>query len=231
MANLPNIDYKTPKKNPTIDSPTSEFEIPFYKDVEYFGSLENFVSFIKDVEKMARKSDDYTTYKGILLNEVGLTYCQVMPNIDEKNMISDDDDNKKKKKRSSLIEMHHGPVFTLFDYAQILTEWMIINNKKITTFRVADLLLQEHFDNRIQVVMLSKTVHEQVHEGNIFINLHQAWGDINGFIDRYGEGLSIPMIDKLNRYIDKSIKNDSFDNNVLELNYRVKDWSKANRLY
>lgn len=225
MANLPNIDYKSPKRNPTIDSPTSEFEIPLYKDVEYFGSLENFVSFVKAVEQLVRRSDDYTRYKRHLFEDVGLTYCQVLSNIDEKNMVAEDD-GKKQKKRSSLLEMHHGPIFTLFDYAQILTEWMIVNDKKITTFRVADLLLQEHFDNRVQTVMLSKTIHEQVHEGSIFINLKQAFGDLNGFIDRYSAGLSVPMIEKVNRYIEKSIKHDSFDNGVLELNYRVKDWSK-----
>lgn len=122
--------------------------------------------------------------------------------------------------------MHHGPVYTLFDYAYIITNWAINTNKKITTFYIAELILKEHFLNNVQIVMLSKTIHEQVHEGNIFISMHQAFGDLNTFVNRYKAGMDITMIKKLNKYIEKSIKYGSFDKGVLELNRTVKDWSE-----
>lgn len=212
MANLPNIEYTKIKKNPTIESPTSAFELPFYKDEEYLSVIDNFVQFVKAVERLVRLSDDYKRYKSYLMGEIGLTYCQVLSNIEEE---------------FANIEMHHGPVFTLFDYACILTDWMLAKNKKITTFNVAELLLEEHFKHRIQVVMLSETIHEQVHAGNIFINLNQAFGDLNGFVEKYRDGFNLVMAKKLNYYIQRSITSGaSFDNGVLQLNAFVSSWKQ-----
>ena len=114
--------------------------------------------------------------------------------------------------------MHHGPIFTLFDYCEIMTEWFLLNNKKISTFRIADEVLNEHQLNHIQVVMLLATVHEEVHNRNIFINYNQAWGDLNAFIERYGVAMSDRLKEKLNKYIDRSMMYDSNDFNILQLN-------------
>ena len=215
--NLPNIDYKKTNKNPTIDSDTSEYELPFYKDVEYFANIDNFVSFIKAVERMTRTSKFYKRYISYIKNDIGLRCCQVLSNIEE-----EEDDT------SRLIEMHHGPILTLFDCASIITDYLIFHEKKINTFIVTDILLQEHFNNNIQVVMLSETVHEQLHLGNVFINLNQAFGDINTFLTRYYDRLQLEQIQKINNYIKTSKKFDSFDNNVLNLSGVVKKWSREN---
>ena len=74
--------------------------------------------------------------------------------------------------------------------------------------------------------MLSNTVHEEVHANNIFINMKQAFGNINKFIDKYHNGLHEEQIDKINEYIELSMKYDSTDNNVLRLNETVKKWTK-----
>lgn len=215
---LPNIDYIGGKKNPTIDSPSEDFEIPFYKDEEYFFSLENFVTFVKAVENLVRKHDDYKKYIKYLREDIGLTRCQVLSNIES------NDENDKTK-----IEMHHGPILTLFDLASIITDWAIANEKKITTFYIAELLLQEHFNNNVQVVMLSTTVHEQVHAGNVWINVNQAFGNLSAFIDKYFEGLNISQVKKINDYIEKSIEHDSYHTGVLELDKQVKNWNLINK--
>lgn len=224
MANLPNIDYKKPNKNPTVESPASFTVLPFYKDLDYFASSNNLVSFIKAVEKLVRTHDDYKLYKSKLFG-IGLTYCQVLSNIDERDFMDEEDHNNTTNK--SLLEMHHGPVFTLFDIAYIIINWAIKTERRdITTFKIAEIILAEHFNNNVQVVMLSKTVHEQVHEGNIFISFHQAFGDLNAFVKKYEKGLDTIMIKKLNKYIERSIEYGSFDKGVLELNRTVKDWSE-----
>jgi len=216
MSNLPNINYKKVNKNPTIDSETAEFELPFYKDAEYFANLDNFVSFIKSVEKLVRTSEYYKRYIAYIRNDIGLNCCQVLSNIQP-----DEEDNTE-------LEMHHGPILTLFDYAAIITDYLLYTGKKITTFMVADLVLEEHFNNNVQVVMLSKTVHEQVGENVIFINLKQAFGDLNAFLKKYKNGLHEEQIEKINRYIELSQRYDSFDKNVLELKGFVKNWAKEN---
>lgn len=213
MNQLPNIDYKKPNKNPTLDADTSEFELPFYKDIEYFSNIDNFVGFVKAVERMVRTSNYYSRYIKYLKEDIGLTACQVLSNIEDEY---------------ADIEMHHGPILTLFDYVAIITDSLLAKKKKINTFLVADILLEEHFLNNIQVVMLSKTVHEQVHENNIFINLNQAFGNLNDFLKKYRDGLHPEQVQKINKYIESSIKYDSFDKDVLKLNGFVKKWSKDN---
>lgn len=213
MLNLPNVDFKKTNKNPTIDSDTSLYTLPFYKDAEYFSNLDNFVGFIKAVESMVRTSKYYARYISYIKNEVGLNFCQVLSNIKQE----DETDNVE-------IEMHHGPILTLFDYACILTDWYLYNDKKINTFIIANKVLEEHFENRIQVVMLSKTVHEEVHDKNVFLNTKHAFGDLNAFIDKYKDGLSSEQIDKINNYIKLCEKYDSFDKDTLKLREKVKSW-------
>ena len=70
MLDIPNIDFKKPKKNPTIDSDTSLYTLPFYKDSDYFANLDNFVGFIKAVESMVRTSKYYSRYIKYLKEEV-----------------------------------------------------------------------------------------------------------------------------------------------------------------
>jgi hypothetical protein len=206
---LPNIEFRKINKNPTIDSTNSDYLIPFYKNEDYFFSVENLVNFVKSVEKTVRVSNKYSRYIKYLKEDIGLNFCQVTSNI------TDD---------VAEVEMHHGPIFTLFDYCLIIVEYMLNTNKKINTFSVADLILKEHFENNIQVVMLSKTVHEEVHERNIFLNYKHAFGDLNKFIQKYHIGLSEDMINKANKYIEYSEVNESFDKGVLDLKNSILKW-------
>jgi hypothetical protein len=206
---LPDIEYTTSDDNkviPIVDSLKSMYQIPLYKDVDYFSNIESYVNFIKGCERAVRGNDRYKKYIYYLKNVVGLKHCQVLPDIepDDKGKIE--------------IEMHHGPIFTLYDYCEIMLEYFILKNKKISTFRIADAVLDEHQRNHVQVVMLLSTIHEEVHNRNIFINYKQAFGDLNAFVKKYGIALSDPLKEKLNKYIDKSIMYDSNDFGILKLN-------------
>lgn len=211
MNDLPNINFKKSSKNPTLDSDTGMYELPFWKDGEYFANIDNFVYFVKAVEKMVRTSDQYSKYIKYLIEVVGLTTCQVLSNVDNE---------------SATVEMHHGPMLTLFDYAAIITDYLLFNKKKVNTFIVSDILLEEHYNNNIQIVMLSKTVHELVHSRDIFINLNQAFGDANAFLNKYKQGLHEEQIAKINNYIELSNKYNSFDKHVLDLKDNIKKWAK-----
>lgn len=201
---LPEIIYAKTKDSPIVDAESSFYLLPYYKDLDYFtSSYDTYVNFIKGCEKMVRTNDRYKKYINYLKKEVKLDRCQVLKNITD----TDAD-----------IEMHHGPIFTLFDYCAIILEYFILHKWKISTTRIADLVLDEHQKNRIQVVMVSKSVHEEITNHNIFINYHQAFGDIVGFIDKYKNAISTDYREQINRYIDRSLLYDSNDFGVLELN-------------
>lgn len=207
---LPDIEYKTSNNViPIVDSCNSMYQIPLYKNEEYFSNIESYVNFIKKCENLVRTNDRYKKYIYYLKNVVGLNHCQVLPDIEP------DDSGK------ISIEMHHGPIFTLYDYCEIILEYLLLKKRKISTFRVADIILDEHLKNHVQVVMLLSTVHEEVHNRNIFINYNQAFGDLEAFIDKYGIGMSDALKEKLNKYIDRSLMYDSNDFGILQLSDRV----------
>lgn len=204
---LPDIIYKKDKITPIVDSSTSYYQMPFFKDEEYFRSLESYTAFVKACERLVRTDDRYRKYINYLKKEVKLDHCQVLKNVSD---------------QECTIEMHHGPIFNLFDYCAIILEYFLYKNWKITTMRIADAVLTEHQMNRVQVVMLSTTMHEEVHNKDIFINYKQAYGNLNEFVDKY---LSViqgtEFGEKLNRYIDRSLLYDSNDFGMLELNKKL----------
>ena len=203
---LPDIIYNKSKITPIVDARTSLYNIQFFKDDDYFSSIDAYVSFIKGCEKLVRQNDRYTKYINYLKKEVKLNRCQVLKNIDDED---------------ASIEMHHGPVFTLYDICAIVLEYFLSKKWKVTTMRIADQVLSEHQKNRIQVVMLSSTIHEQVHSRNIFINMEQAYGNLPEFLDKYGYVMPDEYKEKLNNYIDRSLLYDSSDFGILELNKKL----------
>lgn len=200
---LPEIIYDKTKITPVLDSDNSYYQIPMYKDEPYLSSIETYTQFIRGVEHQVRTNDRYKKYINYLKKEVKLDHCQVMKNIDDKDCD---------------IEMHHGPIFTLYDICSIVLEYYRIKKWKISTFRIADSVLDEHQKHRVQVVMLSTTMHQLVHEKEIFINFKQAYGDLQSFLEKYSVALLPEHKEKLNRYIDRCTLQESTDYDVLELN-------------
>lgn len=203
---LPNIDYIDQDKNPTIDSGSSMYMIPYFKDYDYFSNIESRNNFIKGCEKLVRTNDRYNKYISYLKKQIKLNKCQFLSNLTDEDC---------------SIEMHHGPIFTLYDICDIVLDYYIRKKWKITTFRIADTVLEEHRKNRIQVVMLSTTVHEEVHDREIFINVKQAWGDINAFVKKYGPTFSEHIKEKYNKYLDKCLVMDSDSYDILKVNEKV----------
>lgn len=200
---LPEIIYSKTVNSPIVDANSSFYLLPYYKDLDYFSSYETYVNFIKGCERMVRTNDRYKKYINHLKKEVKLDRCQVLKGI------TDED---------ATIEMHHGPIFTLFDYCAIILEYFVLKKWKISTTKIADLVLDEHQQNRVQVVMVSKSVHEEIHAHNIFINYHQAFGDIASFLHKYKDAISDEYREQVNRYIDRSLLYDSNDFGILDLN-------------
>lgn len=205
---LPNISYEHDIENKTevVDSITSIYQLPYHKNIEYFSSIDSRTNFIRGCEKLVRSDDRYSAYIAYLKTEIKLDHCQVLSGLDDSDC---------------TIEMHHGPIFTLYDYCDMMINYFMMKKWKISTFRIADKVLDEHLQNNIQVVMLSTTVHEEVHDREIFINMNQAWGDINEFIKKYGYAMSDDHKDKFNRYLDKSMMMDSNSYDILKVSDKL----------
>ena len=201
---LPNITYDNVDGARTVDSPSSMYKLPFEKDEEYFSNLDSRTRFLKGCEKLVRKDKRYKKYINYLKKNVKLNKCQVLSSLTDE---------------MCTIEMHHGPIFTLYDICRIVLDYYLSHHLKVTTFAIADTVLKEHCKNHVQVVMLSTSMHQEVHDREIFINVKQAWGNINPFLKKYK--LNDELKDKYNRYLDRSMMMDSSSYDLLKTSDRL----------
>lgn len=194
----------------TITSDLVLEDISYYKPKDYFMRLDNYVNFIKSAAKLVRKHPDYDNWVNTIREEQ-IDHCQVLGNI---------------SRYDAELQVHHGPLFTLFDYCMIVLNYLLAQDySKITTFKVAELVILEHVAGHVQGVVLCKTVHQLIDTGEVFINLNQGIGNINAFIDTYKDGLDDKIKEKINNYIDMSEKFDSNDNDILKLENKMISWS------
>lgn len=201
---LPNITYLTEDKTSKVDSPSSEYLLEFSKSEEFFSNMESKTKFLKDCERLIRTNKRYPGYINYLKKEIKLNHCQVLSSLTDDRV---------------TVEMHHGPIFTLYDYCEIMVDHFLRKKQKITTFRVAKQVLDEHWKNRIQVVMLSTSIHEQVTNREIWLNMQMAWGDLHSFLKIYK--LNGDLKEKYNRYVDESMMKDSTTYEILRLNEKL----------
>lgn len=210
---MPNIQYKGDVSKFVVANDTDE-AILFFKDQEYFLDDSAYSKFIKEVERTVRSSSDYTKFVGYIKGTLGINFCQVMSNVYESKNVK--------------IELHHGPLFTLYDVCEVILNWFLSTQQRITTFRVADKVLDEHYNLRVQCIMLSKTMHEGVHNRDIFTNMGQAIGDIDSFIKMYTPYLTDEQKYKIWNYVNlcqTTAFGESFDTGLLDLDY-VKKYIK-----
>lgn len=179
-----NIDYDK------IYLPFRKFQIDFKDDNVYN-------QFISSVEKEVRNSKIYKAYLSYLINDVGIDWCSYFGNI---------------RADFASIEFHHGPIFNLYDYCNIVTRKMLESKEcsGITTFDVSDEVLRLHHRNMISLVPLSKSVHKTAHnykysKKNIvkspqFIDIRTSFGDFFKFVKEYNESLTSYEINKIFSY-------------------------------
>lgn len=212
-SNVVNIEnYIDKNGNPSIKAKDSWFNLSFYLDSSIIYNNEEYNKFIKAVEKKVRESDFYKDYIATLKLQYGLNFCMILGNIDDSDGVD--------------IEMHHGPLMTLYDVVSLIVNDCIANNIKINTFKVTDMVLREHFNNNIQVIMLSKTVHQAVHKGKIFIHPEQCIGNISKLLEKYEDGLTEEMAAGINKYLELSEKYKTTDNGYFKSN-EIKKWNKT----
>ena len=178
-------------------------EISYFKTIEDFMDETSYSKYVKAIENLVRTSNDYKVFIAYIKNTLGIDFCQVF------SKIYDNID--------ATIEFHHGPIFTLYDICEIELTKFIKTGQRINTFRIAESVLDLHFDMKVNGVLLSKTVHEMAHNNQIFINLNQSIGDINTYIQENHHYFTEEVKYKIWTYIKMCENNDSFDNGILDL--------------
>lgn len=188
--------------------------IPFYKTKKSLKDLEEYNRFIKGVEKLVRISKEYKAYKNFLMSDIGLNYCTVLPNISTE------------LGKGVTIEMHHGPILTLYDYCSIMVDHMLENDMAVTSIIVAAKIIEEHELHNIQVVMLCDLVHKLCHTNgsHLYINPKQAWGKLDVFLEKYKDGIDDRRRAIIKTNLELAQQYHSIDKNELLTAYKAQKW-------
>jgi len=188
--------------NIVISSKVSGDIVPFFKEQDFMLDDKTYISMIKNIEWQIRSSKEYSAYIRYLKEDITppLNHCMVYSNI------TDD---------LAPIEMHHGPIFTLFDYVEIVMIYQFKKNIPFSSSYIYHLVMEEHRLGHVQTVMLSEAVHKAIHNTKKgydakFLDIKMAHGDILGFLNRYYEGLTLGHIGKIDKYLK------SYEQNVNE---------------
>ena len=219
MSDIPEIQVEYNMNfNPSIHSPNCSWDLQFYATEESFVDIEFYKRFLDNAIHRFRTSRTYKNYKSYLM-DLGLDRCQVLGNIDE-NMAS--------------IEMHHN-FLTIFDIALMITEHTIKTVGYISTFDLVLKLKEEHKNNRIPLVMLTKTVHQLYHNNEDFVIPAQyCFGFWQDLLVRYNKGITRDIAYKCLNFIHKSMEiaqigtNTQLAGNILQLRDNIIDWSGLN---
>jgi len=166
--------------------------------------------FVKYIEKIVRRSYEYKAYIGFLKNELNLTKCTFLPMIDINEI------------KKVGLEFHHYP-YTLFDIVSIVVdEHMLVKGEKhINPFKIAEEIMQLHYQNYIGLVPLTTTIHELVHSSKVFVNLKYVFGNYNKFINMYNGTTSevySQMLKNLEDLSEQEDKEGSINGNILDKN-------------
>lgn len=166
-------------------------------------------AYVKGCEHTVRKDDRYKAYIA-KIRQAGFNHCVLLGNINAKGDNVD-------------LEMHHGPIFNLFDICDIVLKACLKRGREdITTFDIGDLVLTEHELDHIMICMLSKTAHKGGHN-SVFINIKGTIGRIDKFIDNYYDGLEDEHISYIHRYIEECKKTDhTMDNGLFDTADKLK---------
>lgn len=206
--------------NPTLRSPNSPFEEHFYSTRDDFMDVDTYKHFIENCIARFRHSKTYTNYKHYLY-ELGLGRCQLLGNI-----TSD----------MAEIEMHHN-FLNIFDITLLIIEHLLNTNGYVSTFDVVQLLKDEHKQNNIPIVMLSKTAHQLYHnsDGAMVLPARMCFGFWYKLLQKYSRGITIEMARKVVIFLKKSveyeqnyIEEDDRANFLLSVGDEVKGWSEYN---
>ena len=211
---VPDIEvYNSGFDNPTLRSPNSVYELPFYQTRDTLLDIETYRNFLNNAISRFRKSATYKHYKGFLIN-LGMDRCQFHGNITND---------------MATIEMHHN-CLTIHDIALIIAEHTINTVGRISTFDLVQLLKEEHKAHRVQLVMLSLTPHQLFHsDPEFFIHPNMCFGDWYSFLEKYKYGITQDIAFKVLFFLKKAIESsESCDNDLLKLRDSVKDWSVLN---
>ena len=198
---------------PTIYFPKCEYPLMFYQTRDTLADIDKYKAFIDNCTHRFRKSRTYKSYKSYLMS-MGLDRCQVMGNIQD---------------GMADIEMHHN-FLTIYDITILISQHILNTVGRCTTFDIISLLMQEHRNNNIPIVMLSETVHQLYHDNpDFYIPISMTFGKWWDLLIKYRYGITLDIAYKVVKYIKNCQRNNELNSiEFFKLSDDIKNWGEYN---
>lgn len=128
-----------------------------------------FTKFVKAVERTVRSNVDYKMYLSAIREEPELSRDAFLHNLSSQEV---------------EIQLHHYP-FNLYSVVRIIAEKLLMEDKRVSTFIVADEVIKLHLTDKIGLVPLTVTTHELAHLGKLQFLRTQIYGSWEWFYNTY----------------------------------------------
>lgn len=219
---FPDIKNINISGNPTLITPNKEDMISLRFTFADSEDVDLYVKFIRNAVKLFRSTEYYKIYKAHLI-QLGLDRCQILGNLP----VDTDDKNT-----SVTIEMNH-VIITIFDIAYMICETVLKTYGSITTFELVGLLIKEHAEHRVPLVMMCKSVHQAYHADPLFfVHPKQVFGYWWELVYKYKLGISPQIASKIVYYCKKCKEVSATNaNGLLQVAQDVQEWGSYNNGY
>ena len=198
---------------PAIYFPRCEYPLTFYQTRDTLADMDRYKAFIDNCTHRFRKSRTYKSYKSYLMS-MGLDRCQVIGNI---------------QNGMANIEMHHN-FLTIYDITILISQHILNTVGRCTTFDIVALLMQEHRNNNIPIVMLSETVHQLYHDNpDFYIPISMTFGKWWDLLIKSRYGITLDIAYKVVKYIQNCQRNNELNSvEFFKLSDDIKNWGEYN---
>lgn len=144
----------------------SEFDL--HLRIDHFEDEGEKIRFIKSVEKMVRRSPEYSLWRNYIMDVLGQTTCEIT-----NESITD-----------CSIEVHHHPLGLYTIVEAIVTDYL--NHKReFSTFDIAKDVIELHFQNKVGYIVLISNMHEKFHNGKLQLPIEYVRGDYKWIPQHY----------------------------------------------
>lgn len=151
--------------------------------------------FVKTCEAHCRKSQEYREYMDFLKKYMDYKRCAILKGLKIENG------------KKYTIEIHHTP-FTLFDICLAVITKRLDMHEPIHPFYIAEEVMQLHYDGKVGLVPLSITMHQCIHDDQVFLPLQYVYQEYGVFFDEYEPWIDPMTKDKVELYAQMSVQSE-----------------------
>lgn len=136
----------------------SEFDL--HLRIDHFEDEGEEIRFIKSVEKMVRRSSEYSLWRDYITDILGQSTCEIT----------------NENASDCSIEIHHHPI-NLYTIVQTVVDDFVRRKIEFSTFDIATKVIELHFQNKVGYVVMISNMHEKYHRGKLQIPIEYVRGD------------------------------------------------------